>query len=184
MKQYSKFVAVAFCALALATSAFAAATTVASTAPTVSAPVENNWTFGLTGVGATSTKGSGDSGFGVAVDVGHTGKVFLPVQFGVRQSVSYANVDGSQTLLTTQVYNDWTVYKKGAFEVFAGANVGLTYGNTTPIWTIAPEAGVRYYVKKDVALVGRIAYAFDLSNLSGGDTYNTLGYSVGVQFSF
>lgn len=175
----------AVCALAIVTSTFAADTVAtAKTATACNVQVDNNWTFSLSGVGATSTKSSGDSAFGISVDVGHTGIVGLPVQYGVRQSLSYANIDGSQTLLTTALYNDWTVFKHKAFEVFAGANAALTYGNTTPIWTVAPEAGVRYYVKKDIALVGRVSYNFDLSNLSEGDKYNSLGYGVGIQFSF
>jgi len=185
MNKITKWIVGALCAVALLTSTYAADTVAtAKTAPAPTTQVDNNWTFSLSGVGATSTKVSGDSAFGLSLDLGHTGLIGLPVQYGVRQSISYANLDGSQTLLTTALYNDWTVFKHKALEVFAGANAALTYGNTTPLWTIAPEAGVRYYVKKDIALVGRVAYNFDLSNLSQGNKYNSLGYGVGIQFSF
>jgi len=145
---------------------------------------QDSWVFGLGGSGATSTKSSGGSGFGIGFDLGRTGNLLLPIQTGVRQGLTYANSDanGSQTLLNTALYNDWTVFTHKALEVFVGANVAATYGNTKPLFTIAPEAGVRLAVKKDVNLVGRVQYGFDLNDHARQQDY--ISYEVGIQFKF
>jgi hypothetical protein len=143
---------------------------------------QENWTFGIGGVGSTSTKGDGLSAFGLGLDIGRTGKLLLPIQTGVRQSISYLNDEGSQTLLTTAIYNDWTFLTFKSIELFGGANVACTYGNTKPLWVLAPEAGTRWNVKDDVAIVGRIQYGFDLNN--NARQQNALGYQIYVQFKF
>ena len=140
----------------------------------------DGWRLVLGGAGSTSTVQSGGSAFGLQVDIAREGVVWLPTLTGVRQSVAYANNNGSQTLLGTTIYNDWTVLKVKKFEGFVGANVGIVYGNTTLKWTAAPEMGVRYAIRDGIFLVGRIEYAFNLNN--GGKPQDALGYSIGVQF--
>jgi hypothetical protein len=144
--------------------------------------VRDSWVFGIGGVGATSTKSDGGTAFGLAVDIGKQGKFLLPIQAGLRQSISYLNDEGSQTLLTTTLYNDWTLLTYKSIELFGGANVACTYGNTQPLWVLAPEAGVRLYVKEDVAIVGRIQYGFDLNN--NARQQDSFGYQIFVQFEF
>ena len=155
---------------------------VSSFAQTNKTENQGSWVLGVGGGGNTATVDNGASAFGLTVDIARTGHLLTPIQTGVRQSIAYVNVDGSQTLLTTVLYNDWTVLTYKRVDLFAGANVGVTYGNTKPLWVLAPEAGLRWLLKEDVALVGRIQYGFDLNN--NAHQQNSLGYEVSIQFKF
>lgn len=187
MKRFTKMFVGVFCALLLVTSAFAAdkAVKVSTNAPvaveTVKAPVAPEaWTLTLGGVGATATSGNVGTAFGVDLSIGRTGELLLPVEAGVRQSFAY---DGdSSTLFTTKAYADWTLATYDKIDLFAGANVGLTYGDISAQWEIAPEAGVRYWLKKDVAIVGRAEFPFDLDD--GWKFQDTVRYFLGVQVKF
>ena len=166
MKKYTKWIVGAFCAVALATSAYAAE------------PVEA-WTVSLGGGGSTMTDGATPTVFGLDLSVGRTGKLLLPVEGGIRQSVSYG--DGT-TLLSTRGYMDFTLFTVAkTVDVFAGGNVGISYGNTTPSWEIAPEAGLRLWLKDSVAILARAEAPF---NLDGWAFKDTVRYFVGFQVKF
>jgi hypothetical protein len=168
MKKITKILVGTLCAFALTTStAFAFDGKVPGEA----------WTVSLGGVGSTVTRGDVGTAFGADLSIGRTGKSFLPVEGGIRQGISY---DGnSTTLATTKLYIDWTLLTVKKVDVFAGGNVGVTYGNTKPQWEIAPEAGLRWWVKNDVAVLARTEVPFDLDGWGFKDTVRYfLGFSV------
>jgi hypothetical protein len=179
MKKYITWILGAFCALALVTSTLAADT---NTVATVKAPAQSlqaeSWTLTLGGAGATTTSGDSQTAVGVNVALGHTGHLLLPLELGVRQSLSYASNDGGNVVADTHLFSDWTLFTVKKVQLFAGGNAGATYGNTPLTWDVAPEVGVRYLLKKDVDLVGRVDYPF---NLNDGRWDQTLRYFLGVR---
>jgi len=178
MNKITKWIVGAFCAVALLTSTFAATTaTVKAPAQTVQA---EQWTLTLGGVGNTATTSGTDTAFGADLSIGRTGHLLLPLEAGLRQSVSYGD---STTTLNTRLYSDWTVVSlfNNKLDLFAGAAVGLQYGNQKPSWEIAPEAGVRWWLKKDVAVLGRAEVPWDLD---GWEFKDSVRYFLGVQVRF
>lgn len=201
MKKFTKMIVGVFCALLLATSAFAADTAVkASTnapvavqtvaAPTTSwlwqqAPVTDpSWTFQISGGGATGLDSDSETAFGLNFSVGRTAQLLLPFEFGLRQGIGYASEGEDTTLLTTKVYADWTLAKLGPVDVFAGGNAGLTYGNTVPVWTAAPEVGADVWLTKakNVAIEGRVEFPFDLND--GAKFNEAMIYTLGLKVRF
>lgn len=154
----------AFCAIALLSTAFAGD--------------ENSWTLSLSGVGSTITSGNTGTSLGADLSLGRTGELVLPLEAGVRQGIVYG--DGT-TILSTRLYADWTVLTVKSLDVFAGGNVGITYGNTSPVWTAAPEAGVRWWVQEDVAILFRAEAPFDITNETFSDN---IRYTVGFRVDF
>jgi len=137
---------------------------------------ENEWTLSLGGSGNTLTSAGGGTSLGAELSVGRTGELLLPLEAGVRQSIAYSD---AVTILGTSIYADWTILNVKSLDVFVGGNFGITYGNTTPIWTAAPEGGVRWWVKEDVAILFRAEVPFDLTNEKFNETVRyTLGFRV------
>jgi opacity protein-like surface antigen len=170
-----KYIVSAFCAVFMSLAMFAADAPAAAAAPAAT----EKWAVSLGGAGATTTDGDAVTGFGFDLSVGRYGKVLLPVEFGLRQGLTYTDSD---VVLNTRVYNDWTLFTVAKkFDVFAGGNVGLSYGNTKPVWTIAPEAGFRWWLKDTVAVVGRVEVPFDMVEWEYNDT---LRYYVGFLVRF
>jgi hypothetical protein len=186
MKKLIKLFVGVFCALLLVTAPVIAADTVvkATNAPvvvqSVAAPAEA-WVFTLGGAGVTTTKGNSQSAFGTDFSIGRTSHLLLPFEAGIRQGIFYASPNGGSVVFDTRAYADWTLFTVKKLDLFTGGNIGLTYGNTPLTWTVAPEAGLRYWVKKDVAILGRIDYPF---NLNKGRANDTLNYFLGVQVKF
>jgi hypothetical protein len=170
MKNYIKWIVGTLCAVSLV---------VGPSAIADDSEVAENWVLSLGGVGVTVTEPS-DTSFGVDLAVGLTGKFILPNEFGLRQSFSYANDD---VTLNTRLYNDWTLFtvKKVNLDLFAGGAVGLQYGNQTPSWEIAPEAGFRWWLKDDVAVLTRVEIPFDLAVWEFKDVVR---YFIGFQLKF
>jgi len=152
-----------FCALSLLT------------APAVSAD-DTEWVLSLGGVGATVTDPS-DTTFGVDLALGITGNLILPNEIGVRQSFAYANDD---VTLNTRLYYDTTLLtiEKVNLDLFIGGAVGLEYGNQKPSWEIAPEAGLRWWLKEDVAVLGRAELPWDMD---GWEFKDVVRYFIGFQ---
>lgn len=201
MKKISKLLVGVFCALLLATSAFAADTAVkASTnAPvavsTVAAPTytflagqapvaDPQWVFAIGGSGATGLQSDSETAFGLNFQIGRTAQLLLPFEYGLRQGIGYASEGEDTTLLTTKAYADWTLAKLGPVDVFAGGNVGLTYGNTVPVWTAAPEIGADVWLtkSKNMAIEGRVEFPFDLND--GAKFNEAMTYTVGLKVRF
>jgi len=180
--KYIKTLVGAFLAAALfATAAVAAPST---NAPLVSPPASlGEWTLSLAGGGSTAFNGTDTDAtvVGGEFQIGHAGKLILPLEAGVRQSIGYANDGGSSWLLSTRVYSDWVLFKYGNLQLDAGGNVGVVYGNTTLKWVAAPEVVGRLYLKKDVDLFARVEYPF---NLNEGKAENRLDYTLGVRVRF
>jgi len=175
MKNYKNWIIGALCALALVTSTFAATEVASVTQP---CPTEN-WVLSLGGVGATTTD-EVDSAFGLDFSVGRTGKWLVANEYGIRQSVSYGNDNWT---LNTRAYNDWTLatIKSWKLDVFGGGAIGLQYGNQKPSWEIAPEAGLRWWIKDDVAILGRVEVPWDMGQWEFKDTVR---YFIGFQVKF
>ena len=200
MKKLSKVLVGVFCALLLATSAFAADTAVkASTNAPVAVTTtpadsgltylwhqpkvdDQQWTFMIGGGGATGLKSDSETAFGLNLQLGRTAQLLLPFEYGIRQSIGFATQGEDTTLLTTKAYADWTLLSYKKVDLFAGGNVGLTYGNTSPLWTAAPETGLRFWLKKDVAIEGRVEFPFDLND--GAKFQDAMTYTVGLKLKF
>ena len=165
MKNY-KWITGIFCAIALTLS------------PAAFAEDENQWTLSLGGSGATVTTDNGATGFGADLSIGHTGKLLLPIEAGVRQGIAY---NSSDVVLNTKVYADFTLLSVKAFDVFAGGNIGAYYGDTPVLWRIAPEAGIRLWLKDDVGILARAEAPFDLE---GWKYQDNIRYFLGFQVKF
>lgn len=176
MKKLTNMLVGVFCASLLATSAYAG---------TTNAPVIGDWVFTVGANGATGTTRDGQTAFGLNMSAGRNLALFgAREEAGVRQSVGYASSDGGTTLASTRLYADVVVLsfnlsQNVPVDVYAGGNVGMTYGNTTLKWIAAPELGVDIWLAKNVAIDGRIDYAFDLNS---GRSENVLEYTIGVKF--
>lgn len=142
--------------------------------------IGDTWTLSLGGSGTTTTTGDSQSIFGATFDVGHTGFLLVPLQAGLRQSFGYNSQDSGTTLFDSHLYLDATVLKYKKLDLFLGGEIGLTYGNTPLLWSGGPEAGVRFWLKQDVAFVGRVSYPFDINNNRSEDT---LKYFLGIQIN-
>jgi hypothetical protein len=73
----------------------------------------------------------------------------------------------------------FTVAKK--VDLFAGANIGVAYGNTPLNWSIAPETGLRFWIKPNIAIIGRAEFPYDISN---GRFSEVVKYLLGLQVRF
>ena len=176
MNKYTKLIIGVVCATVMSTSVFAADMLSQAKPVTV-----NQWVMTLEGAGITETSGGAETAFGLNIGLGLTGELLFPVEGGIRQGLAFSSPEGNKTILTTKLYADWTVLQVKKLDVFVGANAGLTYGNTAPIWVAGPEGGLRLWVKEDVAVIGRIEYPFDLNN---NKAFNNLNYVVGFQVKF
>ena len=139
------------------------------------------WTLSLGGAGVVTTTTPSTFNGGAEIDLGHTGDLILPLEFGVRQGLGYSS--GDLWSLNTHVYNDWTLIKLGSLEFDAGGNVGLYYGNQPLTWTAGPEAVQRLWLLKNVNAFVREEYAFALND-SGFKAKNALGLALGLQVRF
>src|ERR1035437_6692204 len=183
MKKISKLIVGVFCAVLLATSAFAAnsdcmvssMTTVTTVpapapAPVTSTPLFGDWVFTVSGIGATTTADNSQTAFGLSLSAGRELSLFgTKDEVGIRQSVAYASGDGENTIASTRLYGDVTVFcfdltQNIPVDIYVGANFGPTYGDTSLLWVAAPEAGVDVWLAPNVALDARIDYAFDLNH--------------------
>jgi hypothetical protein len=186
MKLFKSLLGVVVLATSLFTvSAFGADTNAVTTVVVVKAPVSDlgQWTFGLAGAGVVGTSSDTSFNGGLSVELGHTGKFILPLEAGVRQGIGL-NYDGNATWkLNTKVYTEWQLIKLGSFEFDAGANVGVSYGNQSLAWSLAPEATARLWLTQNVNTFLRGEYGFDIKS-SGLSAQNALGVLFGVQVRF
>lgn len=177
--KYIKLMGVLFAAI-LFTSAVCAA-------PSTNAPASDSglgqWTLSLSGAGSTALNGAKveSSAVGGEFQLGRSVTLIRPAELGLRQGIGYSDANGANWLFSTKAYSDWTVLRLGNVQLDAGGNVGLSYGNTTPTWTAAPEIVGRIYLKKDVDFFTRVEYPFDLSN---GRAENRLTYTAGIRIRF
>lgn len=176
--KYMKLIGVLFATVLLATAVVAA--------PATNAPAASdlgNWTLSLSGNGSANLGGADKdaSAVGGEFQLGRAVTLIAPAELGVRQGIGWSDANGSSWLFSTKVYSDWTVLRLGNLQFDAGGNVGLSYGNTKPTWTAAPEVVARLYLKKDVDLFTRVEYPFDLN---AGKATDRLGLTLGLRIRF
>ena len=153
---------VLFAVLFSITSAFAASSSVPAA---LTGHDLGQWSLSLSGNGAVTTATPSKFRGGANLELGHTGDLILPLEFGVRQGVGYGNTSpdrSSNWNFTTSVFNDWRLVKLGNFEVDAGVNGAVTYGNTPLAWSVAPEAVGRLWLLKNVNTFLRGEYPFKI----------------------
>lgn len=135
------------------------------------------------GNGSVTTKGPTASIFGANASLVQTGTLGLPFQLGIRQTIEHQRADdiGGINIFTTKLFYDVILLKFGRHvDAAVGANCGLLYGNTSPLWQAGPEVGIRWWIRPNAAIVGRIDYPFDLNR---GRPMNVLNYFIGFQVS-
>lgn len=137
---------------------------------------KGDWALTLSG-GGNSTKNLDNSSFNLNVAPSY----FLTNEFelGVRQTVSYNDgFDGSTT-----AFVDFNVRLENKNLVpYVGVSLGYSYGDSTDdSWTLAPEAGLKYFVNDTTYLYGNVSYAFDLND---GFDAGGFVYGVGIGFKF
>ena len=146
-------------------------------------PTEN-WTLSLGGGGATTTTSDSQTVFGFDAQLGHTDTVFLPGEVGIRQGLGWAttpNKNGGDWQLSTTLYQDWKVLSYKSFDLYAGGNAAILYGNRTAAWTLSPEVEARLWLKKDVYTFFRTEYAFNVTetDIKSQDAFRyILGFGV------
>jgi hypothetical protein len=141
------------------------------------------WTLSLSGAGSSALNDAKikSSTVGGEFELGHKGELILPLDAGIRQSISYSDVTGNEWAFGTKAFSDWRIVKLGPVELGAGGNAGINYGNQKSDWTGAPEVVGRLYLKKDVDLFGRVEYPFDLNK---AEDLHTLAYKIGLRVRF
>lgn len=179
--KYVKLMGVLFATVLFATAVVAAPSTndpVATADSTL-----GTWTLSLAGNGSANLGGSDIDGSAVGGEfqLGRAVTLVTPAEIGIRQGIGWSDVNGSSWLFSTKAYSDWTVLRLGNLQFDAGGNVGLTYGNTKPVWTAAPEVVARLYLKKDVDVFTRVEYPFDLTD---GKAADRLGITLGLRVRF
>ena len=160
-----------------------------SAAPSTNSPLTTAsgdlgaWSLAVAGGGSSALNNDklNNSIVGGTLELGHSGDLVLPLEFGVRQAIGYSDANSSVWTFNTAVFNDWTLIKLGNLEFDAGGNVGYAYGNQIPDWTAGPEVAARLYLKKDVDLFGRVEYPYDLTN---GRSEDSLTYKIGLRVRF
>ena len=175
-----------FSLLSAAALPIAAQTNTPPPAPTPT-PSADLWTLAVGGGGLTTTSGDTQSSFNLSVQLGRQGTfpiLFkLPTEYGLRQGINYNSDNGGKTILDTAIYYDLTVVKlfKDKLDLFVGPNFGVTYGNTSTAWRIAPEGGGRYWFRDNIAFLARVDYPYDLTH---GRMQNILNYFLGLEVKF
>ena len=162
--------------------------TAVSAAPSTNAPLAQPtawtpWSLSLSGAGSSALSDAtvNNSTVGGQFQLGRDVKVVFPAEIGLRQGISYSDVNSSTWLLSSKVYSDWRIIRVGNFEIDAGGNIGIQYGNQPLKWQATPEVVARVYLKKDVDVFARVEYPFDLTN---GRAEERLDYTLGVRFHF
>lgn len=141
------------------------------------------WNFTLSGSGATTVQDT-DTVFGFEADLFKDIDLGIPWQIGLRQAVNFNDFnDETLTLLTTTLHADWRMLRIKKFELLLGGAAALTYGNTEPVWTAGPEGILRFFVKSNVFIDGRVGYGFNLNDTSNRDR-DLITYNLGIGFKF
>ena len=191
--KYTKTLTSALVAIVLVVASVASASDFKGPAVDTSTPFgfgktnAENWTLSLGGGGATTTTGDFQSAFGLNFQLGHTDKIIIPGEVGLRQGIGWSSTpdkSGSDWLLSTAVYQDWKLLSYKSLDLYAGGNVALGYGNTTPRWSAGPEVEARLWLKKDVYTYLRTEYNFDLNTSEGIKGQDALRFFLGVGFTF
>lgn len=148
-------------------------------------PYQGAWEFLLGGSGASDQDFDGNN---VSVDLTLGYYLTDTVEVGVRQNVTVAgNENDTSWNGATTGFADY-VFDLDAFRPFVGISLGFLYGDDTNETFIGgPEAGVKYYVKDDAFIFGRVNYDFLFDSGDEIDDNFEDGrfvYSIGLGINF
>jgi hypothetical protein len=148
-------------------------------------PVEGDWEFQLGG------SGSNDNDFDSGIfSLNLSGGYYFTdnILGGVRQNISFADSGSDSSWNGSSVAFADYVWDFGKVRPFVGITLGGLYGDGVDDTFIAgPEAGVKYYVKEETFLFGRVNYDFLFDSADDADSSIDDGrfvYAVGVGFNF
>ena len=182
MKLVKTLLGVLFASALFTVTAIGATNSVVATTPVHS----DLWTATVGGAGTVQTTGEKNAVAGLNFSIARQTTLFFKSETGVRQSIGWGSSDNKNVGtwdLNTKVFNDWNILRVGNVQVLAGGNGGISYGNRTPAFTVAPEVEGRLWLKKDVYLGARVDYNFDVTNTSVKSQDN-VGIAVFLGFSF
>lgn len=175
------------CAMLLGVSAFAANTNTNAVLVLPQVKAEQ-WVLTIGGTGVNDTQFSRNTQYGMDLSLGRTGHLLLPMEAGIRQSINYSDAlnayNKNGVILNTKAYADWTLLSYKALDLFAGGNIGAIYGNTTLGWEGAPEVGARVWLNKNLALIVRAEYTFNLASCTVSPGQDTIRYFAGLAIKF
>lgn len=142
------------------------------------------WELIISG-GGSNDKDFDNGGFNLNVEAGY---YFTPELFvGVRQGIGFADFGDSSWSGSTSAAFDYH-FNFERLRPFLGVSFGGIYGDDVEETFIAgPEAGVKYYVKNDTFIYGRVAYEFLFEDADDADDAFDEGrfvYVVGIGFNF
>ena len=148
-------------------------------------PYQGAWEFLLGGSGASDQDFDSNA---VAVDITLGYYLTDTIEVGVRQNVTVAgNEDDRSWNGSTTGFADY-VFDLDAFRPFVGVSLGYLYGDDTNDTFIGgPEAGIKYYVKDDAFIFGRVNYDFLFDSGDEIDDNFEDGrfvYSIGLGINF
>ena len=148
-------------------------------------PYQGAWEFLLGGSGSSDQDFDANN---ISVDVTLGYYLTDTVEVGVRQNVSVAgNEDDTSWNGATTGFIDY-VFDFDAFRPFVGVSLGYLYGDDTNDTFIGgPEAGVKYYIKDDAFVFGRVNYDFLFDSGDEIDDNFEDGrfvYSIGLGINF
>lgn len=149
-------------------------------------PTAGNWDTTLSGTG-TSNNDFDDHNFGLS---GSLGKYMTDnVLLGVRQSVNFADVAGSDDVInaSTRGFVDY-VFDFGRFRPYLGLSLGGIYGDgVNETFAAGPQGGLKYYADRNTFVFAQTEYQFTFDDVSDADNEADDGqflHTVGVGFNF
>lgn len=111
-------------------------------------------------------------------------------QGAIRQSLNYNNPDVGATRWSgsTRVAMDYHFTELGMAMPFVGASFGRVYGDAVhDTWTAGLEAGLKYYVRRQVFVFAMVEYSWFFERgrqLDNNFDEGQFGWSTGVGFNF
>lgn len=151
-------------------------------------PDAGSWELILSGSGTNDNDFDAGSG-SVNAELGYY--LTEPLSIGIRQQLGLA--DGDDVDFTwnaaTNVFVDYH-FDFGAFRPFIGASLGYIYGDEDIVedsFIAGPEAGVKWYVKDETFIYGRVSYDFIFEDSDDADDAledGRFNYVLGIGFNF
>lgn len=149
-------------------------------------PDQGQWELILSGTGTNDKDFDNGSG-GVNIELGY----YLTEDFeaGVRQTLGVAAVeDGDDTWNASTAAFVGYHFDLGAVRPFIGASLGYLYGEDVDETFVAgPEAGLKWYVKDETFIYGRVSYDFFFEDSDDADDQfddGRFNYVLGIGFNF
>lgn len=147
-------------------------------------PEAGDWEFAFSGAGNSHNEFA-STNLSASADVGwFTTKA---LEIGLRQDIGFNRARGSDgdnhNLLDGGTFGFVDYHLDfDAFQPFIGASLGARYGaEANENFYIGPEAGIKYYVRPKVFLVGRMSYLFQVDK---DPDQASASYALGVGFDF